>query len=122
MKNKEERILITKCSSWCRALRISCDPFDDKDGMFCDKSGKWVRITEKDCAKCKSPVLAGITRSEAIERMAKAICRADNFLTSCEDCVYCRTENCQTSLENWFLDDAEAALDALLGKEAENGK
>ena len=41
MADKEERILITKCSSNCRALRISCDPFDDDDGMYCDKSGKW---------------------------------------------------------------------------------
>ena len=54
MADKEERILITKCSGWCHALRVSCDPFDDDDGMYCDKSGKWVRITEKDCAKCKT--------------------------------------------------------------------
>ena len=54
MADKEERILITKCSGWCHALRISCDPFDDDDGMYCDKSGKWVRITEKECAKCKT--------------------------------------------------------------------
>ena len=44
--------------------------------MFCDKSGKWVRITEKDCAKCKNPVLYGISRQEAIERMAKAAKKA----------------------------------------------
>ena len=73
MADKEERILITKCSGWCHALRVSCDPFDDDDGMYCDKSGKWVRITEKECAKCKSPVLLGLSRSEVIERMAKAI-------------------------------------------------
>ena len=73
MADKEERILITKCSSWCPALRVSCDPFDDDDGMFCDKSGKWVRITEKDCAKCKAPVLSGISRKEAIEKIANAI-------------------------------------------------
>ena len=73
MADKEERILITKCSGWCHALRISCDPFDDDDGMFCDKSGKWVRITEKDCEKCKNPVLLGLSRSEVIEKIAKAI-------------------------------------------------
>lgn len=73
MADKEERILITKCSSNCRALRVSCDPFDDDDGMFCNKSGKWVRITEKDCAKCKAPVLLGLSRSEAIDKIAKAI-------------------------------------------------
>ena len=77
MADKEERILITKCSSWCHALRVSCDQFDDDDdGMYCDKSGKWVRITEKECAKCKDPVLYGISRQEAIERMAKAAKKA----------------------------------------------
>ena len=73
MADKEKRILITKCSGWCHALRISCDPFDDDEGMYCDKSGKWVRITEKDCAKCKDPVLLGLSRSEVIEKIAKVI-------------------------------------------------
>ena len=73
MADKEERILITKCSSHCHALRVSCDPFDDDDGIYCIKSGKWVRITEKDCAKCKAPVLLGLSRSEVIEKIAKAI-------------------------------------------------
>ena len=73
MADKEERILITKCSSHCHALRVSCDPFDDDDGMYCDKSGKWVRITEKDCAKCKAPVLLGLSRSEVIDKIANAI-------------------------------------------------
>ena len=73
MAEKQERILITKCSSHCHALRVSCDPFDDDDGMYCDKSGKWVRITEKECAKCKNPVLLGLSRSEVIEKIAKAI-------------------------------------------------
>lgn len=73
MAEKEERILITKCSGWCHARRMSCDPFDDKDGMYCDKSGKWVRITEKECAKCKDPVLLGMSRQEAIEKIENAI-------------------------------------------------
>ena len=107
MAEKEERILITKCSSWCHALRVSCDQFDGDDGMYCDKSGKWVRITEKDCAKCKAPVLSGISRQEAIERMAKAIF---NYYTD------------GTEPQNWELKEvkdnfnkvAEAALNALL--------
>ena len=76
MAEKEERILITKCSSHCYALRVTCDSFDDNDSMYCNKSGKWVRITEKDCAKCKDPVLLGLSRSEVIERMAKAAKKA----------------------------------------------
>jgi hypothetical protein len=104
MAEKEERILITKCSSWCHALRISCDPFDDKDGMYCDKSGKWVRVTEKECAKCKDPVLLGMSRQEAIERMAKGI-------------VSILAVQPGTEPDPWKMwkDYAEAALDALLG-------
>ena len=108
MADKEERILITKCSSHCHALRVSCDPFDGDDGMYCDKSGKWVRITEKECAKCKDPVLYGIRRQEAIERMAKAIC-ASNMAP---DCLW----ECETC-DRWKGSDkkaAEAALNSLL--------
>ena len=108
MTDKEERILITKCSSHCHALRVSCDPFDDDNGMYCDKSGKWVRITEKDCAKCKDPVLYGISRQDAIERMAKAICKI-----SCA-CKYYSCGNCTEFLEHYTPDLAEAALNALL--------
>lgn len=114
MTDKEERILITKCSPHCHALRISCDPFDDDDGMFCDKSGRYERITEKDCAKCKNPVLAGMTRAEAVERMAKAMCK------KCIGCYNCRNKNnkaeCKKFIKgNLYVFYAEAALDALLG-------
>lgn len=102
MAEKEERILITKCSSWCHARRMSCDPFDDKDDMYCDKSGKWLRITEKDCAKCKDPVLLGISRQEAINRMAKAI---KSVPKASGEAVH------STDYAKW----AEAALNALLG-------
>ena len=97
MADKEKRILITKCSGWCHALRVSCDPFDDDDGMYCDKSGKWVRITEKDCAKCKAPVLSGLSRSEVIEKIANAI-----------------EENLNGSS---YKSLAEAVLNSLLGEE-----
>ena len=114
MEDKEERILITKCSSYCHALRINCDPFDDDDGMYCVKSGKWVRITEKDCAKCKNPVLLGLSRSEVIEKIAKAICEAES-IQSCDECIYNGTKNCETMLSNWnYKELAEAALNALL--------
>lgn len=108
MADKEERILITKCSGWCHALRVSCDPFDDDDGMYCDKSGKWVRITEKDCAKCKNPVLAGISRTEAVERMAKAACKANRR------CIGGVCETC-TNMPKEYIHSSEAALDAILG-------
>ena len=113
MGDKEKRILVLEVNPDCRALRFACDPFDEQDGMFCDKSGKWVRITEKDCAKCKSPVLAGITRAEAVEKMAKAMfewqrpgCRGDVPIEDVWQNEKCGFENL-----------AEAALNALLGKE-----
>ena len=115
MADKEERILITKCSSHCHALRVNCDPFDCDDGMYCDKSGKRVRITEKDCAKCKNPVLIGLSRSEVIEKMAKVICRR----TYGEDCETCRfngnEKGCKRYLEfRNYIAMAEATLNSLL--------
>ena len=108
MADKEERILITKCSSHCHALRVSCDPFDDDDGIYCDKSGKWVRITEKECAKCKDPVLYGISRQEAIERMAKALEEKSEQMA--RECL-----NSDPYNNIWGSEDlAEAALNALL--------
>ena len=109
MSDKEERILITKCSSWCHALRVSCDQFDDDDdGMYCDKSGKWVRITEKECAKCKDPVLYGISRQEAIERMAKALEEKSEQMA--RECL-----NSDPYNNPWGAEDlAEAALNSLL--------
>lgn len=102
MTDKEERILITKVSATCHAQRICWDPFDDEDGMFCDKNGQYVRITEKDCAKCKNPVLAGIPRAEAVERMASAFCkRCKKDSYCCSDCIISK-------------ETVEAALDALL--------
>lgn len=106
MADKEERILITKVSSHCRAQRIACDPFDDEEGLFCDKNGQYVWVTEKDCAKCKNPVLAGISRAEAVESMAKAI-----YFKACgtmKDYAKCKKE---------YVPFAEASLDALLGGE-----
>lgn len=106
--NKEKRILVVEVNPDCKALRFDCDPFDDKDGMFCDKSGKWVRITEKDCAKCKSPVLVGITRSEAIERMAKGL----------YEYQYPKMrpywDDDDNGHKEFYLKRAEAALNALL--------
>lgn len=84
--------------------------------LFCDKNGQWVRITEKDCAKCKSPVLAGITRAEAVEIMAKAMFCAFNPYDDWDAFK-------KVFSNNGFVKDAETALDALLGKEeSRNGK
>lgn len=107
MADKEERILITKCSSHCHALRVSCDPFDGDVGMYCDKSGKWIRITEKDCEKCKNPVLLGLSRSEVIEKIAKALFFKTNKGDNWADYK-------KIYPKNGYIDDAEAALNSLL--------
>ena len=110
MAEKEERILIAKCSGWCHALRVSCDPFDDDDGMYCDKSGKWERITEKECAKCKDPVLSGISRQEAIEKISHALCtQVHGPCESCEAVAGGNENHC-----NDYKTYAEAALNSLL--------
>ena len=109
MSKIEKRILVLEVNPDCKALYVDYgDPLDPDGGMFCDKSGKWVRITEKDCAKCKSPVLAGLPRAEAVEIMANAFIKYDR------DCDKSKPLNPYEAME--------AALDALLGKEAENGK
>lgn len=53
-----------------------------------------------------------LTRQEAIERMAKAMCVRDTGI-SCDNCIYKNSNNCKTTLENWFIEDAEAALNAI---------
>lgn len=37
VENKEERILITKCSSSCHALHTAFGPVGDEENMYCDK-------------------------------------------------------------------------------------
>lgn len=106
---KEKRILVVEVNPDCKALYVDYgDPLDPDGGMFCNKNGRYVRITEKDCKKCKSPVLAGITRAEAVGQIKSAFCKNCKVQDkSCFDCGVSK-EGC------------EAALDALLGKEAGN--
>lgn len=108
MADKEERILITKVSSHCHARRITCGPFDEEEGLFCDKNGQYVRVSEKDCKKCKNPVLAGISRAEAIKIMAKAM-NKERCRPALKEDVYWQEDKKE------LLREAEAALDALLG-------
>ena len=71
-----------------------------------------------------------ITRQEAIEIMAKAICREDNCLDSCAECIlgfgssaeekeqFCQKQIIMSrDLSASYVSRAEAALDALLGVE-----
>lgn len=115
MSKKEKRILVLEVSPDCRALKVCGDPFSDEEGMFCDKNGQYVRITRKDCAKCKSPVFTGIARAEAVERMARIIFK------ELEPCLK-PFHKVPKEKRGCIATAAEAALDALLGKEAENAK
>ena len=62
----------------------------------------WIGTTEKKIQ------LKQMTRQEAIERMAKAICKI-----SCA-CKYDACGNCTEFLEHYTPDLAEAALNSLL--------
>ena len=62
----------------------------------------WIGTTEKKIQ------LKQMTRQEAIERIAKAICKI-----SCA-CKYYSCGNCTEFLEHYTPDLAEAALNALL--------
>lgn len=100
MANKEKRILVLEVNPDCKALKFDSDPFDEEDVVYCDKNGRWERIKTKDCKKCKSPVFAGITRAEAVKIMTKAIMKSIKMVGA----SICKQ-------------GAEAALDALLGKD-----
>lgn len=53
-----------------------------------------------------------MTRAEAVERMALAICKVQNGVEDCQDCMSASEGQCELVLEYPL---AEAALDALLG-------
>lgn len=63
--------------------------------------------TKKEYDRC-------MPRKEAIEKMAKAICKRAMF--GCERCVFGKDkENCEEWIAFNHIMDAEAALNALLG-------
>lgn len=74
MSEKKERILIIPCRSECNCIR----PVGNE--LYCGAyiHGDWVKIDpEKDCKNCKHAQYNGIGRSEAIEKMAKAMSAND---------------------------------------------
>ena len=119
----EERISVHICSNKCRCLREIKEGYSIVNGLsngtYCSAyiHGPWQKIDpEKDCEKCSQARYIGIPRSEAVERMAKAIY---------VDAWKRRTPLIRvTNWEYGFADNmkkkyrlaAEAALDALVGK------
>lgn len=127
----EKRIFCIEVNGECRHLRV-VKPYKENDldtlenaglepGTYCAAyyhSAAWERIDPKECKKCKrEKYLEGISRQEAVERMAKAMCSCDG-----ESCKSCAVKNnkyaCKSVLhDELFMQYAEAAIDALLGKE-----
>lgn len=100
MSKIEKRILVLEVSPDCKALRVCGEPVSEQVGKYCNKNGRWERIKTKDCKKCKSPVLAGLTRAEAVGEMSNAFIKYDR--------------DCDKSKPLDPYKAMEAALDALL--------
>lgn len=106
MKNNKEKMVIVKTNP--------------KDGTACpllDVSNEMAPVCALDnsvpyCKECRK----GITRAEAVERMAKAIFSEIWGLPNNRFDL----AKCSVKVRNRKL--AEAALDALLGKEMKNAK
>lgn len=94
MKNKEKRILI-----------VEGDKSDLDNIIF---SVAWEHL---DKVKGNE-----FSRAEAVEIMEKAACKANRR------CIGGVCETCTSDMPKVYTHSSEAALDALLGKEAENGK
>lgn len=115
---KEKRILCVEVSSECQHLMDVNRPVlahlcECSQGLYCTKNIYWKPISKDACKNCKEGRYQGITREQAIEKMAKAIiCRA------CEDYLHEDTDPLTSSAS--AVAYAEAALNALLEAKNEN--
>jgi hypothetical protein len=100
MAEKEQRILIDVINPGINCVyRLDNDP---KGQSLCKHNGNMEPVTAKECRHCDE----GMTRQEAIEKMAKAFCEtgAPNTWGLVEE-----------HYKKFCLAGAEAALNALLG-------
>lgn len=67
----------------------------------------------KDC-NTKCDAVFDLTKEEAIDRMAKAICANEDEYADCKQCEFNGPEDCKRYYRNNWLYTAEAALNALL--------
>ncbi len=130
MAEKEERILITKVNGECEHLWYkdadqgfpygANKPHNNfycaegiKDWTKGDRSQKTKLVKPSiDCKNCKQAKYRGMTRQEAIERMAKAMCQS---LNHCGPCRYKNDkEKCEAAIDFHWGFAAKAALNALL--------
>jgi len=109
MAEKEKRILIDVINPGINCVyRLDNDP---KGQSLCKHNGNMEPVTARECRHCEE----GMTRQEAINRMAKAMCHSP--YESCEGCIVQKKKQaCKQALEG-MKELAEAALNALLGGE-----
>lgn len=115
----EKRILCTKVSGNCRhlrevdSLRLAHLFALNEVGNYCSANG-WKKITNNQCKNCNKAEYVGITREQAIEKMAKALCRTDG--EDCETCGFNGNEKgCKQYLEiGNYITQAEAVLEDIL--------
>lgn len=100
---EEKRILIDVINPGINCVyRLDNDP---KGQSLCKHNGNMEPVTARECRHCDE----GITRQEAIEKMAKAICYKETRNKTCKGCP---CENDRQKSIYWKA--AEAALNALL--------
>lgn len=79
-----------------------------------EKEDRYISITQMVAKEnIETEKYRVMTRQEAIERMAKAICMKEMF--GCERCDYGKNkEKCEAWVAFTYMNNAEAALNALL--------
>ena len=103
----EERFLVQKITHSCK-FRVSHETTAGGHtwvDFACGKSKKWKDCEEDDFIHCQQKELIGLSRQEAIERIAKAEYRAEYGKPF---------ERADELTKSVFLIKAEAALNALL--------
>jgi len=90
-------------------------------GLYCTKDISWKPITKDTCKSCQKARYQGITREQAIEKMAKGIGWAfDPYNPAKEEYDKIWNNVLLDGTKKHYKDVSEAALDALL--EANNEK
>lgn len=91
----EERIVVVDLKKQCEECRQSCEEYD---GFYAD------------CSLCPFAEKS-IKRTEAIERMALALCKKYYHCSDCKDCEVDSKGDCNLK---FMYPQAETALDALI--------
>ena len=110
---KEKRIVCIEVSGECRYFRdintpLLADAIECQQGLYCSKNTAWKPISKGSCKNCKEGRYQGLTREQAIERMAKALEEKSGQMA--RECLNSDPYNNPLGAK----DLAEAALNALL--------